>query len=141
MVRRSAISLFAAGAAVSFIGIVILLLTYKPPSSTNDLFLIPAGFEGTVRVTYNVPGAPELRKEGRYDIIPVRPDGTFETSTPDMEYGMVTNQYFYVDEAGRRTPIDEKCVAAPSNGASEVGGKVTRHVTFDIKQTGCSEDL
>lgn len=119
----------------------ITSLFFTKTTSTNDIYLIPAGFEGDIRVTYNVQGAPALEKEGKYDLIPIRVDGTYDTSKPDMEYGLVTDQYFYVSPDGRRTPIDERCVHVRGNGASEIGSSITRHNDFTITRTNCSEDF
>ncbi|SFF04977.1 hypothetical protein SAMN04487969_11294 [Paenibacillus algorifonticola] len=121
----------------------ITSLFFTRTSSTNDIYLIPEGFEGDIRVNYNVQGAPALEKDGKYDVIPIRVDGTYDTSKPDMEYGLVTDQYFYVshDHDGRRTPIDERCVHVRGNGSSEIGSSITRHNDLTITLTKCSEDF
>ncbi|GMK44530.1 hypothetical protein PghCCS26_16580 [Paenibacillus glycanilyticus] len=111
------------------------------PSSTNDIYLIPEGYEGDIRVNYNVQGAPILLKEGKYDVIPVGIDGIFNTSKPEMEYGLVTDLYFYVNAAGERTPIDKLCVCVKGNGSSEIGSTVTRHTDLAITRTKCGEDF
>ncbi len=107
------------------LGITVASLTKT--TTTDDLFLIPEGFEGDIQVNYNVAGAPRLAKEGKYDVIPIREDGTYDTSNPDMEYGTVTDQYFYVGQDGMRTPIPENCIHVKGNGASEIGSNITRH--------------
>ena len=46
---------------------VLLFITslfFTKTTSTNDIYLIPAGFEGDIQVNYNVQGAPALEKEG-----------------------------------------------------------------------------
>ncbi|MGO4110862.1 DUF6843 domain-containing protein [Paenibacillus sp. YAF4_2] len=108
--------------------------------STNDIYLIPAGYEGEIRVNYNVPGAPALEKEGKYDVIPIRNDGTYDTSKPDMEYGLVTDQYYYISEDGRRTTIDEYCIHGIGNGEAGIDSNVIIHIDLEITRTKCSED-
>ncbi|QHW29373.1 hypothetical protein GZH47_00035 [Paenibacillus rhizovicinus] len=96
---------------ITVFGIIAIAgLGFTKSSSTNDIYLIPEGFEGDIQVNYNVQGAPALEKEGKYDVIPIGIDGTYNTSNPDMEYGLVTDQYFYVSHEGKRTPIDTLCV-------------------------------
>jgi hypothetical protein len=139
MVGRKMIAvLFGVAAMFWVIGLVI----FSPfqSSSTNDKYLIPEGFEGDIQVNYNVQGAPALEKEGKYDIIPIREDGTYDTSKPEMEYGMVTDQYFYVDSEGRRTPIDVRCIYVGGNGSSEVGSTIIHHTYLKVTRTKCSDD-
>lgn len=113
---------------------------FLPKSSlTNDIFLIPEGYEGDIQVNYNVAGAPKLEKEGKFDVIPLRTDGTYDTSTPDMEYGLVTDQYYDVDQDGRRTPIDHSCIHLKGTGTSEVGSIITRHQYLTVTRTKCGE--
>nr|WP_051620563.1 hypothetical protein [Paenibacillus sp. UNC451MF] len=45
-------------------GLIVALWSAKS-SSTNDIYLIPEGFEGNIQVNYNVAGAPSLEKEGK----------------------------------------------------------------------------
>ncbi|MFC6232625.1 DUF6843 domain-containing protein [Paenibacillus allorhizosphaerae] len=132
--------------AVATCGLILVLalvvyLGVTDSSSTDDIYLIPEGYEGDIQVNYNVAGAPGLAKEGKYDVIPIRADGTFDTSKPDMEYGLVTDQYFYVSQDGRRTPIDKSCVNVRGNGASETGSTVIRHNYLKITKTKCGDDF
>ncbi|ACT01730.1 DUF6843 domain-containing protein [Paenibacillus sp. JDR-2] len=106
-------------------------------SATNDIYLIPEGYEGDIRVNYNVQGAPALLKEGEYDVIPVGEDGIYNTSKAEMEYGIVTDLYFYVNAAGDCTPVDKLCVCVKGNGSSEIG---SRHTDLSITRTKCGED-
>jgi hypothetical protein len=123
-------------AVLWFLGSIFFTRT----DSTNDIYLIPVGYQGGIRVNYNVQGAPALEKEGKYDVIPIRDDGTYDTSKSDMEYGLVTDQYYYVREDGRRTLIDEYCIHGVGNGEDGIGSNVIIHNDLEITQTKCSED-
>lgn len=86
---------------------------------TNDIYLIPDGYEGYVYALYNVKGAPEIRKEGDYKVYSINNKGYYTTSTPDMDYGTVTDKYYYVDEDGKRTKINEECIRELGTGSFE----------------------
>jgi len=131
----------AAACGLILVLALVVYLGITDSSSTDDIYLIPEGYEGNIQVNYNVAGAPGLAKEGKYDVIPIRADGTFDTSKPDMEYGLVTDRYYYVSPDGRRTPIDKSCVHVGGNGASEIGSTVTRHNYLKITKTKCGGDF
>ncbi|WP_339324711.1 hypothetical protein [Paenibacillus sp. FSL W8-0194] len=136
---------FISGTIFTAIGVSIMLgitvASLTKTTTTDDLFLIPEGFEGNIQVNYNVAGAPRLEKEGKYDVIPIRADGTYDTSNPDMDYGTVTDQYYYVGQDGKRTPIPENCIHVKGNGASEIGSNITRHQYLKVTRTTCSENF
>ncbi|MDR6121151.1 hypothetical protein QFZ87_000748 [Bacillus sp. SLBN-46] len=99
---------------------------------TDDLYLIPEGYEGDVYVFYNVKGAPKVEQEDGYDIHRINEKGYFVTSTPDLDYGTVTDKYVYVDKKGKRKPIDKKCVQI--FGTS--GYSSSENEEIDLKYTG-----
>lgn len=80
-------------------------------NETDDIYLIPKGFEGDVFAFYNIKGAPMVETENGYEVHVINEKGYFVTSKPDMDYGTVTDKYYYVDEKGDRTPINNKCVS------------------------------
>lgn len=109
---------------------------------TYDLYLIPEGYEGKIKVIYNIKGAPPLKREGKYDIIPVEPSGKYETSTPMYDYGTVIDQYYYVDDEGNRTKIDPLCVnIRGTGGSSNSAGVETHHTEIEVTQSTCGEDF
>ncbi|MDX8289443.1 hypothetical protein SLL00_06545 [Metabacillus indicus] len=102
---------------------------FEKEKTTDNIYLIPEGFEGSITVFYDVPSEPKLKKEGKYTVIPVTElalealkdtdiyiYGASFTSTPNVSYGVVTDKYYYVDENGKRTPIDKQCVHQSGNG-------------------------
>lgn len=113
-------------------------------SETNDLFLIPEGYEGDVFVFYNIAGAPKIETEDGYEVHKINSKGYFVTSTPDMDYGTVTDRYFYVDEEGKRTPISEKCVSLFGTGGystSEAEEIDMRYTGFRLTKDNCSDEF
>jgi hypothetical protein len=129
---------------LSTIVIIIFMLSgciSKQGKGTYDLYLIPEGYEGTILVTYNVKDAPPLAKEGKYDVIPVNEDGTYETSNPMYDYGTVIDQYFYVDSKGERKEIDSSCVHVLGTGGASSGGVDTHFTKIEVTHSACSESF
>ncbi|WP_053366322.1 DUF6843 domain-containing protein [Bacillus sp. FJAT-27245] len=123
----------------------LTLFLYDKNNETGDIYLIPQGYEGDVYAFYNVKGAPRVETEDGYEVHVINEKGYFITSKSDMDYGTVTDKYFYVDEKGNRTPISNKCVSVFGAG----GFSTTRgHVKIDLSYTGfkltkdrCSEEF
>ncbi len=121
--------------------------------NTNDIYLIPNGFEGSILVLYDVPDQPPLKKEGNYTVIPIKREnlegleatniqqyGIYLTSTEDLKYGTVNNQYYYIDEKGNRTAIDEQCTHLMGNGSFTGGsGKEIKYQSIQITKGDCGE--
>lgn len=134
--------LMLVGAFAIFIVFVTAFPSFK---ETNDIYLIPEGYKGNIHVLFNVPNAPELQTEGEYDVYPINSEGYFVTSKEDMDYGTITDKYFYVDSKGNRTPIASNCIEYVSNGASEQilenGDKLPEiRYTHSILKNSCNEE-
>lgn len=113
---------------------------------TNDIYLIPEGYEGYVYAFYNVKGAPEIKEEGGYQIHDINEDGYFATSTPDMDYGRVTDKYYYVDKNGQRTEINEECIRGMGTGVSENDPDSPNKINIgytgiEVVKKGCSQEF
>lgn len=129
---------------VVFLILVILTGCDTSPYNrgTYDLYLIPEGYEGIIKVTYNVTDAPPLTREGEYDVIPVSADGKYETSTPMYDYGEVIDQYYYVDKEGNRSEIDASCInIRGTGGTGHSDGTETHHTEIEVTHTFCGEDF
>ncbi|HZG59426.1 MAG TPA: hypothetical protein VEY68_02825 [Anoxybacillus sp.] len=131
-----------------FLCLTLLLNGCYDDSKTNDIYLLPKDYEGAVYVFYNVKGAPKLQTEGEYNVIPVNEEGFYVTSTPDMDYGTVTDEYYYVNDNGKRKKINPHCVNVFGTGRFETAP--VGHEKIDIRYTGfyvtadkskCSEDF
>jgi len=132
----------------------------KSEDKTNELYLIPSGFEGSIIVFYNVPNKPKLEKEGKYSVIPVKLEylkalegteihqyGIYITSTPDiftskpyMDSATVNNKYYYIDKNGDRTAIDEQCTNFSTSGSfTGDNGKEIDYQSIQITKSHCGE--
>jgi hypothetical protein len=123
--------------------------------TTDNIFLISEGFEGSITVFYDVPGEPKLVMERKYTIIPVEAlafdvfgypimdtYGASFTSTSDMKYGTVNDRYFYVDEKGKRTPIKEECVSLGGNGGfTGASGEEIGFSNLQVTKSNCGESF
>lgn len=135
-----------AGLSILLASILVgsVLFIQKKMNETNDVYLIPEGYEGDVYVIYNVKGAPKVQRESGYEVHHINEKGYFSTSTPDMDYGTVTDKYFYVDEKGNRTPISEKCISLFGTGGystSENEEIDLRYTGFRLTKSQCSDEF
>lgn len=115
-----------------------MLLAGCGNEETNAIYLIPEDYTGYAIAVYNVKGAPPLTYEGDFAVHQMNEDGFFATSQPDMQYGTVTDQYFYVDQAGNRTSIDPTCIHTFGTGGFQ-SDKVNILYTGIEVSDSCSE--
>ncbi|WP_342603873.1 hypothetical protein [Peribacillus sp. FSL E2-0159] len=121
---------------------IIISLALSDERKTNDIYLIPEGYEGDVFVFYNVKGAPEIEKEDGYEVHKINEKGYYATRTKDLDYGTVTDKYFYVSEKGHRTPIDNKCVSTFGAGGTTLEDNIDITYTgFKLRKNNCSEEF
>ncbi len=140
---RRVISFFIGAGVTSLLLFVFAYLSQ--PEETNHLYLIPEGYTGDVYVFYHIKGAPKVKMEGDYVIHPINDNGYFVTSTEEMNTGLVTDQYFYVDDEGNRTRIDETCTNLLGSGGSTRSTDDGEEINFEwtgFKLTDtCREDF
>jgi hypothetical protein len=132
--------------------IIIYLASYEPykEETTDNIFLIPKGFDGAIFVFYDVPKKAKFKKEDGFSVIPVELQvsealagthmgiyGAAFTSESEKT-GTVNDKYYYVDENGTRTKIKDECASYSGGGgfSGEPEGGVTYEVTY-ITTTGC----
>ncbi|MCK1985766.1 MULTISPECIES: DUF6843 domain-containing protein [Peribacillus] len=121
---------------------IIISLVLSEEGKTNDIYLIPEGYEGDVFVFYNVKGAPEVEKEDGYEVHKINEKGYYATRTKDLDYGTVTDKYFYVNDKGHRTPIDDKCVSTFGTGGTTLEDNIDITYTgFKLRKNNCSEEF
>ncbi|MDQ0482609.1 DUF6843 domain-containing protein [Guptibacillus hwajinpoensis] len=108
---------------------------------TDTIHLVPEGFEGQLIVIYNVEGAPKLKKEKGYTLIPYHDDGFYLTSTEDMEYGAVTDEFYYVDQKDKRTQIEQNCTYLFPNSGITITDRRLLYSAYYLTQSHCSEEF
>ncbi|WP_088104181.1 DUF6843 domain-containing protein [Halalkalibacter urbisdiaboli] len=140
---RIGLSILAAGAIT-----IPAIYTFISVTSTEtyDIYLIPQGYEGDVFAFYNIPGAPRVETEEGYTVHKINDEGYFITSTPDLDYGTVTDKYYYVDKEGNRTLISNTCVSGFGTGGFETFDEGNKKINFSytgfkLTQNYCSEEF
>ena len=128
---------------------------YSSLDKTNNIYLIPEGYEGSVVIFYNVPGEPPLGNEGDFSVIPLEVDSlpallgtdieeyaTYRTSTRESATGIINNQYYYVDSKGNRTEIERYCTHLGASGSSAAGNeRILNYEIIQITSSDCGEDF
>jgi len=136
---KVAISILLAGSIIS-LGLFLI----NKSNETDDIYLIPKGFEGDVYAFYNIKGAPMVETEDGYEVHVINEKGYYLTSKPDMDYGTITDKYYYVDEKGNRTPINNKCVSPFGTGgfSTSIDEEIDFHYTgFKLTKDKCSDEF
>ncbi|MFC6605175.1 DUF6843 domain-containing protein [Ectobacillus funiculus] len=77
---------------------------------------------------YNVKGASEVHT--------INDKGYFVTSTSNMDYGTVTDKYYYIDKSGKRTKINSSCIRGMGTGSTERYGGGNSEKKIEIHYTG-----
>jgi hypothetical protein len=98
-----------AAAVVGVFAVVLVALVAchrEPKHAVPAVYELPEGFTGWVTVEYAAPEAAALPEDHGARRIRVPAAGKLRTSSP-QELGIVDNRFYFVDGAGRRTPIAE----------------------------------
>ncbi|UAL47001.1 hypothetical protein K7887_19430 [Sutcliffiella horikoshii] len=117
---------------------------------TNNIYLIPEGYEGSIVVLYNVPNEESIAKEDEFFMIPLRVEelptlkgsgieeyAIYQTSS-EWRSGRVTDKYFYVDELGNRSEIEDSCIHYGSGSSSSMG---VAYGVFQVTNSSCGQDF
>ncbi|MDQ0242861.1 hypothetical protein J2S09_000397 [Bacillus fengqiuensis] len=72
---------------------------------SSNLYLIPDGYKGWVRVEYDKDFGEETRAEGDYIVIKVNEKGVSKVKSTVTHEGWATNKYFYVTKDGERKEL------------------------------------
>jgi hypothetical protein len=144
---------------VSVVVIVMLAVNWVSGNDQGEIiknrYLIPEGYEGTIVVFYGMSDQPSLEKDGEFSVIPVeieslptlmRTDiekyGIYQTSKKEMGYNINQNQYFYIDDDGNRTSIEDYCIHhSVSGGMTRSEGRDISYDAFQVTNSNCGEDF
>ena len=87
--------------------LMALFMTLLPAcekQTTPCEYEIPAGYEGWVKIEFNVAGAPPLPVVAGKRLLKISPAGRLQTSSR-QEFGTVHWSFFSVDSSGKRNPL------------------------------------
>ena len=96
MTARNVIRVFAALAVVA----LATACLWGPPRRPSK-YLVPDGFVGWVRIDFRVSDAPPTPIDSGFYVFEIPDDGWVRTSS-DIEYGVATDEYYYVSPQGLR---------------------------------------
>ncbi|MFJ7637895.1 DUF6843 domain-containing protein [Peribacillus sp. NPDC097225] len=105
---------------------------------TNQSYLIPKGYEGEVRVVYNVKGAPTPEKSEDFDVYRINEEGYILSPLPESE-GIINDQYYYVDAEGNKEKIDDSCINTGGTEGIEKDDYEYTSSYFFVTNTHCGE--
>ncbi|MGM0840336.1 MAG: DUF6843 domain-containing protein [Bacillota bacterium] len=158
-VRENKRFYFTLGSVVCAVAIVMLGVNWISGNDQGEIiknrYLIPEGYEGTIVIFYGMPDQPSLEKDGEFTVIPIeieslptlmRTDieryGIYQTSTKEMGYNINQNQYFYVDDDGNRTSIEDYCIHhSTGGGMTGSDGINISYDAFQVTNSDCGEDF
>lgn len=110
---------------------VSLFLIFKEDRQ-QYIFLIPEGYKGKVTVTFDQPDASPLVYEGKWIVFQVPSSGNITTSGSNVTG---TIDYYYVDQAGNRTKIEDIPNAIQDLHTESGGSKNSANQTTEIPET------
>jgi hypothetical protein len=138
LIKKASISnffilLFIAIVTVGIVAVGFVLLNKSLENPTHK-FLLPKGFTGWVEVTYEQPGFPALKKEGRTLIYEVPPSGKVMTASKNVSGTMIL---IYVEQDGRliELPTDMPMIHGQGTSGGGQGGPHGQTQKFPDKLT------
>lgn len=112
--------------------IIISLFFIFKEERQQYIFLIPEGYKGEVTVTFDQPHAVPLTSEHKFIIFKVPSSGKIATSDSNLTG---TIDYYYVDQAGNRTQIEDIPNAIQDLHTESGGSKNSTNETTEIPET------
>ncbi|MEK5400216.1 DUF6843 domain-containing protein [Paenibacillus sp. FSL K6-2859] len=107
--------------------ILLLLVSLTACGSKNrhpNVFLIPEDYNGWVQIIYNQKGFENIKNLEGKNIYQIPESGILKTSTEDAEYGVASDEYYFLSEQGERKKIDtDKMIHGHNLGSGESGNK------------------
>jgi hypothetical protein len=87
-------------------GLFVLLAGCSGDDAVSpNLYLIPDGYKGWVRVEFDKDAGMETKSEDGYTVIKVNEEGVSKVKSTVTHEGWATNKYFYVTEGGERKEL------------------------------------
>lgn len=91
-------------------------------------YLIPDGYTGWVKIHYNEAGTPQVTQTSTSSQeYKVSPDGIVKTPEQHIHEGWATNNYYYINQEGKRTKLLPGKMVHGSSSGMELGGETTEY--------------
>ncbi|MEK3876483.1 DUF6843 domain-containing protein [Paenibacillus sp. FSL M7-0420] len=89
-----------------FVPLVLLLASCNSNKSKLNTYLIPNNYVGWVQIIYNQEGFNAIKQDHGRNIFTIPESGVLKTSTPDVEYGISFEEFYYYDEQNKQQKLD-----------------------------------
>ncbi|MEX2460398.1 MAG: hypothetical protein WD469_03730 [Paenibacillaceae bacterium] len=91
---------------VSFTVILVISVTYlhffRENKRTPNIYLIPMGYVGWVKIEFGQRSFPTIEKRNGHYVFEFPLSGKLKISNEDPEYGWAEDEYFYIDSQGKK---------------------------------------
>jgi len=115
---------------IVFIGVSLFLILQE--DRHQYIFVIPEGYEGKVTVTFDQPDADPFVYEDKWIVFQVPSSGHIKTSGSNVTGTM---NYYFVDQAGNRTKIEDIPNAIQDLHTQSGGSQNSANQTTEIPET------
>lgn len=86
--------------------VLLILISCGPKKVTPEIFLIPSGYRGQIKVIFNEPCGEKEVYDGKKRVYIIPENGVLITQFK-QEMGIIDQEFYYIDAKGGRTPIPE----------------------------------
>lgn len=88
------------------ISLLLILVFCNSNKRYPNTYLIPNHYVGWVQIIYNQEEFKAIEVEQGRNIYKIPESGVLQTSTPDVEYGVTFEEFYYYDEQNKQQKID-----------------------------------
>ncbi|ETT79751.1 hypothetical protein C173_01292 [Paenibacillus sp. FSL R7-277] len=88
------------------IPLILILASCSSNKSNLNTYLIPKNYVGWVQIIYNQEGFTAIKQANGRNIFTIPESGVLKTSTPDVEYGISFEEFYYYDEQNKQQKLD-----------------------------------
>ncbi|WP_342548990.1 hypothetical protein NST69_08385 [Paenibacillus sp. FSL P2-0089] len=88
------------------IPLILILASCSSNKSNLNTYLIPNNYVGWVQIIYNQEGFTAIKQANGRNIFTIPESGVLKTSTPDVEYGISFEEFYYYDEQNKQQKLD-----------------------------------
>lgn len=87
--------------------LLLLVLLFCSTNKRNpNIYLIPKNYVGWVQIIYDQEEFNAIKQDNGRNIFTIPESGVLKTSTPDVEYGMSFEEFYYYDEQNKQQKLD-----------------------------------
>ncbi|MBP2112054.1 DUF6843 domain-containing protein [Paenibacillus silagei] len=88
------------------IPLILILASCSSNKSNLNTYLIPKNYVGWVQIIYDQEEFNAIEQDHGRNIFTIPESGVLKTSTPDVEYGISFEEFYYYDEQNKQQKLD-----------------------------------